>query len=561
MRQSLIFFVTILIVSCTNKIENLENFQLLPVVQEFKFNNGFSNLNFKNLKFAHSQSNDELPLRFDYTKHIKQNIKDESNLFYSIEPSSRLNKEGYKLNISKDKITIVAKDEPGLFYAFLTLNQMLEDSEKSQINLPLVTINDYPKLKFRPIHLDVKHHLEKKSYYFDLIDELAKLKINGIIVEFEDKLKYQSRPEVGSSDAMSIDWWGRLSDYAIERNVAISPLVQGLGHASYILKHEKNKFLRDKPESDWAFNPLLKETYDLQFDLYRDAIKATPHGKYLHVGGDEVHLTKRNGKSELELNLIWLNRVSEFAKENNRIPIFWDDMPLKHSGLYRPMFNSQMSVDEVDKIWTENDKNLQKFIDKLTGNAKYQGSFGEKFLEQSLQFHGFKLNVDYTKQKHEDVYNLENDTSEVTIPDIVLNIGDSTHIICDSKVSLDNWKKFVNAENDQEKNDQFKKHYFAVKKHIDDLSKKDYIKNLKKQVFQKVIMYMPHEAAYLGALEHDPELYEYAFKKNIILCGPKNLFAVISIAQTIRDKEKQIDSVKEMYSEKVNGSESSSVSE
>ena len=81
--------------------------------------------------------------------------------------------------------------------------------------------------------------------------------------------------------------------------------------------------------------------------------------------------TKRNGKSELELNLIWLNRVSEFAKENNRIPIFWDDMPLKHSGLYRPMFNSQMSVDEVDKIWTENDKNLQKFIDKFPKNAIY----------------------------------------------------------------------------------------------------------------------------------------------------------------------------------------------
>ena len=62
----------------------------------------------------------------------------------------------------------------------------------------------------------------------------------------------------------------------------------------------------------------------------------------------------------------------------------------------------------------------QKFIDKLTGNAKYQGNFGEKFLEQSLQFHGFKLNVDYTKQKHEDVYNLEDDKSEITKPDICL---------------------------------------------------------------------------------------------------------------------------------------------
>ena len=99
----------------------------------------------------------------------------------------------------------------------------------------------------------------------------------------------------------------------------------------------------------------------------------------------------------------------------------------------------------------------QKFIDKLTGNSKYQGNFGEKFLEQSLQFHGYKLNIDYTKQKHEMVHNLEEDKSEITKPDIVLNIGDSAHIICDSKVSLDNWKRFVNAENEQEKNDQFKK--------------------------------------------------------------------------------------------------------
>ena len=183
----------------------------------------------------------------------------------------------------------------------------------------------------------------------------------------------------------------------------------------------------------------------------------------------------------------------------------------------------------------------QKFIDKLTGNSKYQGNFGEKFLEQSLQFHGYKLNIDYTKQKHEMVHNLEEDKSEITKPDIVLNIGDSAHIICDSKVSLDNWKRFVNAENEQEKNDQFKKHYLAVKRHIDELAKKDYVKNLKKQVFQKVIMYMPHEAAYLAALEQDPELYEYAYKKNILLVGPKNLFAIISIAQTIRNKEKAID--------------------
>ena len=98
MKQLLIFFVTLLILSCSNKIEYVDNFQLLPVVQEFKFNNGFSNLNFKNLKFAYSPNNNDLPVRFDYTKHIEKNIKFESNLFYSIDPNSGLNKEGYKLN-------------------------------------------------------------------------------------------------------------------------------------------------------------------------------------------------------------------------------------------------------------------------------------------------------------------------------------------------------------------------------------------------------------------------------------------------------------------------------
>ena len=113
------------------------------------------------------------------------------------------------------------------------------------------------------------------------------------------------------------------------------------------------------------------ETYDLQFDLYLDAIKATPFGKYLHVGGDEVHLLKREGKSELELNLIWLNKVCQFAEKHNRIPIFWDDMPLKHAGVYRPMFNSEISKEEVDEIWEKNELNLMQFIEKFPKNAIY----------------------------------------------------------------------------------------------------------------------------------------------------------------------------------------------
>lgn len=371
MRQIVPLLITVFLIGCSNKIKNLDGFKLLPSVQEIEYNNDLSNLNFENIKFAHSDNKTELPIRFDFTNHIVNNKQSESTIDYSIESNLNLNEEGYILNIFKNNISIIAKDEVGLFYAFITLDQLLEDSKDKNVNLPIVNIKDYPLLKFRPIHLDIKHHMEKKSYYFNLIDHLAKQKINGIIVEFEDKLKYELRPEIGAPDALSIDWWIELSEYANKRNIMINPLVQGLGHASFILKHEKNKHLRDVPDSDWAFNPLNSQTYDLQFDLYLDAIKATPYGKYLHVGGDEVHLLKREGKSELELNLIWLNKVCQFAEKHNRIPIFWDDMPLKHAGVYRPMFNSEISMEKVDKIWEKNELNLMQFIEKFPKNVVY----------------------------------------------------------------------------------------------------------------------------------------------------------------------------------------------
>ena len=372
MRQILILFIAFLFIGCSNKIENLEKFKLLPSVQELEFKDTFSNLNFENIKFAYSFNNTELPIRYDFTNHIENNSQSESTIDYHIDSSLDLNQEGYKLDILKNKISIIAKDKAGLFYAFTTLDQLIEDSKDQNINLPMISIKDYPLIKFRPIHIDVKHHLEKQSYYYQLMDHLAQLKINGVILEIEDKLKYKRRPEVGSEDALSIEKWKSISEYAKKRNINISPLVQGLGHASYILKHEQNKKLRDDPKSDWAFNPLDPETYKLQFDLYLDAMEATPYGKYLHVGGDEVQTTgRKSGKSALELNLIWLNKVSAFAEKHNRIPIFWDDMLLKQGEVYYPIYDLNISKQKVDSIWEVNEPKLNKFIKQFPENCIY----------------------------------------------------------------------------------------------------------------------------------------------------------------------------------------------
>jgi hexosaminidase len=348
------------------------DFKLLPLPQEFEIT-GVSSMAGENIKKVYSASDSKLPIidKAFGELTIAQNGSD-AQIVYGIDGNSDIKEEGYSLEITDNQIVITSKDEAGLFYAFQTLEQLIIDANEQKVNLPICKIKDYPMLAYRAVHLDMKHHREKLSYYYSLIDKLASYKINAIIAEIEDKLQYPSQPLVGSKDALTMEEWQTLSTYALERHIKISPLIQGLGHASFILKHDKYKRLRDDPESDWAFNPLNPETYDLQFDLYKDALAALPDGKYLHVGGDEVHTTGRNsGKTSLELQLIWLNKVCKFAEEHNRIPIFWDDMPLKDSGVYDSMFDSKLTQEEVDKIWAEKEPKLLAFLDQLPKNCIY----------------------------------------------------------------------------------------------------------------------------------------------------------------------------------------------
>ena len=371
MKNILSLFIILLLVSCSEQKLESNTFELLPSTQQFSINSGESTLDASALQWTFSAQENTLPIRYGVLKNLAQiETAELAQIHFSINYQAGQQAESYSLKIEEEKIRIEAQDEAGLFYAFVTLSQIIDDAQGQA--LPILEINDAPKIAFRPIQIDIKHHREKKTYYYELMDHLAQLKINGVILEIEDKLQYKRRPEVGSEDAMTIEQWKAISKYAHERNINISPLVQGLGHASFVLKHEINFPLRDDPRSDWAFNPLDPKTYELQFDLYLDAMEAFPYGKYLHVGGDEVKTTGRNsGMSSLELNLIWLNKVSAFAAEHNRIPIFWDDMPLKEAGLMSPIYDSKISEQTVDSIWAKNELNLNQFITQFPKNCVY----------------------------------------------------------------------------------------------------------------------------------------------------------------------------------------------
>lgn len=280
--------------------------------------------------------------------------------------------EGYVLEVTPKGVTIQSHGQAGLFYGCQTLEQLMEDSRDHRIPIPCLRITDYPEISYRAVHFDTKHHLDRIEYYYRTIDKLARYKVNAVIWELEDKLRYTRRPEVGAPNAISKQEMQAICRYAKERNIENDPLVQGLGHASFILKHHWE--LRENPHSDWEFCPSDPRTYELQFELYRDAMEAMPYSKYLHVGGDEItaigidERCKATGKTAFELQMIWLKKVCDFAAEHGKTPIFWDDMPLKYADLWW-LLHRPLTDDEIRKNW--NTSRLDEAIKMFPKNCIY----------------------------------------------------------------------------------------------------------------------------------------------------------------------------------------------
>ena len=98
----------------------------------------------------------------------------------------------------------------------------MEDSRQFSLEIPAMKITDYPAIAYRAVHLDTKHHLDRTEYYYRMIDKLARYKVNAVIWELEDKLRYTRRPEVGAPNAIGKQEMQAICRYAEERNINIS---------------------------------------------------------------------------------------------------------------------------------------------------------------------------------------------------------------------------------------------------------------------------------------------------------------------------------------------------
>jgi len=200
----------------------------------------------------------------------------------------RVGEQGYTLVVGAREIRIAAGGEAGLFYATRTILQ-LPVRDAGGLRIPGLILSDWPDIKYRAAHYDTKHHQDKSEYVRSFIRDLADYKINMLVWEWEDKFAYPSHPEIGAPGAFTMAEMQEFTRYARQFHIQIVPLVQGLGHVSFILKWPQFQHLREIPASNWEFCPLKDGSYDLLFDLWKDAIEATPGSEFMHIGTDETY--------------------------------------------------------------------------------------------------------------------------------------------------------------------------------------------------------------------------------------------------------------------------------
>jgi DNA recombination protein RmuC len=209
-------------------------------------------------------------------------------------------------------------------------------------------------------------------------------------------------------------------------------------------------------------------------------------------------------------------KVEDSQKENISI----------HSALREQLLNLQNQNLKISK----EAENLTK---ALKGDSKMQGNWGELVLERVLEKSGLEKDREYTVQQS---FTKENGSR--VLPDVVINLPDGKKMIIDSKVSLTDYERFVNADEElQEK--YLKDHINSLKKHVDQLSAKKYEDLYDMESPDFVLMFVPIETAFSAAINKDTSLYNNAFEKNIVIVTPSTLLATLRTIDSMWNNEKQ----------------------
>ncbi len=343
----------------------------------------------------------------------------------------------------------------------------------------------------------------------------------------------------------------RLQDENLELKISLGKaeeravnLHQEKENISILLREEQDRLIAELYEERELHNETKQQ-------LERSHAFFTSQKEQLEQQKLEVEQTRQHFQREFEnvANKILDEKTQKFT-ESNRSNMDLLLNPLKENikafeakvdKVYKDESNERFTlkgtIDELikqTKIIQDDATNLTK---ALKGDTKMQGNWGEVILDRVLEASGLKEGESYTKQgKNMD---LTDEAGNRFQPNVIVHLPENKHLIIDSKVSLIAYERLVNSISEEEKAKHILLHIKSVKDHISSLSSKSYqnLSGLSSPEF--VLLFVPIESSFSIAIQHDLELFEFAWKKHVVLVTPSTLLATLKTIASVWKQEQQ----------------------
>lgn len=193
-----------------------------------------------------------------------------------------------------------------------------------------------------------------------------------------------------------------------------------------------------------------------------------------------------------------------------------------HSESLKGTANLEAEIKQVLKIGLSMSEEAQNLATALKGNNKVAGNWGEVQLESALQSTGLLAGEHYVAQE-----SFRNEEGKRFAPDFVVHLPDNKHLIIDSKVSLVAYDQAVRSDTQFDINQSLDEHCRSMRNHIEGLSKKNYSALLGMKSPDFVLMFVPIEPAYIEAMKHDPQLFNFGYERNVILVSYTTLMPIL----------------------------------
>ncbi len=239
-----------------------------------------------------------------------------------------------------------------------------------------------------------------------------------------------------------------------------------------------------------------------------------------------------NSRTLAEQNMGRLREVLAPVKEN--LDEFRRNFTERYDRESHERFSLRDRIGELVELNRSIGAETRRLTDALKGSPQIQGQWGEMILDNILSHAGLRKGEDYIVQE-----TVSTDEGRMLRPDVVLNYTEGRKIIIDSKVSIQAYLRMMEAPDADSRENMAKAHLVSVRKHVEELRSKAYQDFVGRTGADFVLMFIPHEGAFLAAMDLDRSLWEKAYDSRVLIISPTHLMSVIKLIEQIWRHDKQ----------------------